>query len=501
MAELKRMQHARGSGPVRRAACLLAAAGLAGCNLAPKYHVPATEIPASFKESSDWKLARPGDGLPRGPWWAIYQDPELDALETRVSAANQDLKAAVAQFQQARAIAQQAQSAFYPTLSAGTSASRNQLSRALANPLPHAVYNDYQLNLDLSYEIDVWGRVRNAAEAGKDRAAASAGDLATMDLSLHAELAIDYFTLRGDDAEQHILDQTVRDYEKALELTVNRYKGGWAADADVSEAKTQLELAETQDTNTSLLRSQLEHAIAVLVGVAPAQFSLPVRPLAAKPPPLDVGLPGLLLERRPDIAAAERRAAAANADVGVARAAYFPTFNLNALVGVESATTGSLFTSPALAWMLGPSGVVTIFDNGLREALNAQARAAYEQTAAEYRQTVLHAYQEVEDNLAALGYLQREDTTQSAAVSDAAHATLQAERRYEGGLANYFEVVTAQNAELAARLSEMDIEIRRMSASVTLIEALGGGWRPGCAIRTPLAATCTASMPLSRAAL
>jgi NodT family efflux transporter outer membrane factor (OMF) lipoprotein len=456
---------------------ILMAGTVAGCNLAPDYHRPQIATPAAFKESGDWKVAAPDEGAPRGPWWSIYKNPELDGLEDRVTQANQSLKAAVAQFQEAQAVAREARSSYFPTVNLNGAATRNKLSGTIANVRPQSLYNDYQANLNLSYEIDVWGRVRNLVEAGKDRAQASAGDLAAMDLSLHAELAIDYFMLRGDDAAQDIFDQTVRDYEKALELTTNRFNGGFAAQADVAEAQTQLLVAKTQDTNNHLLRVQLEHAIAILVGEPPANFSLEPKALSAAPPAIDAGFPGTLLERRPDIAAAERRVAAANADIGVQRAAYYPSFNLSAMFGVESAFPGQMLMAPAETWALGPSGVLSLFDGGLRDAMNDEARAAYSEMAADYRQTVLNAYGEVEDNLAALGMLEKEYATQKDAVAAAAIATTQAERRYAGGLNSYFEVVTAQNAELSARLALEDIQIRRMSASVSLIKALGGGWK------------------------
>jgi NodT family efflux transporter outer membrane factor (OMF) lipoprotein len=461
---------------------VLAAALLAACDLAPPYAPPPTTPPADYKEaagavSGDWATAQPKDELPRGKWWELFHDPALNALEEQVTAANQDLKVAVARFDEARADAKTAQADYYPTIDATGSASRNHLSRQVGNPLPHGTTNNFSLGLDLGYEIDVWGRVRNQAKAGADRAQASAGDLAAVELSLHAELAADYFILRGYDADQDILDRTVEDYRKSLDLTAARFKIGYAARPDVSAAEAQFEGARTQATETSLKRANLEHAIAILTGRPPAGVSVPVRGLDGTPPEIALVLPTALLERRPDIAAAERRAAAANADIGVARAAYYPTFNLNTLFGLQAAMPNRLLTAPAEAWSFGPSALLNLFDGGKRDALNDKARATYDEAVAQYRQTVLDAYGEVEDNLASLRLLAREAETQRAAVTAAADATHQASNLYGGGLETYYDVIQAQNIELAARLSDTDIETRRMTASVLLIKALGGGWQ------------------------
>jgi outer membrane protein, multidrug efflux system len=457
---------------------LFAAALPAACDLAPPYEAPTIGTPAAYKEQSDdWAVATPKDDALRSNWWQAFHDPALDALEDKVSVANQDLKIAVAQFDEARADAKTAQADYYPTLDAGGSASRDHLSRQVANPLPKGTGNNFSLGLDLSYEIDVWGRVRNQAKSGADRAEASAGDLAAVALSLHAELATDYFILRGYDAEQDVLDRTVQDYRKALDLTLSRFKIGYAAKPDVSAAEAQFEGAETQATETQLKRANLEHAIAILTGEAPAGFTLPVRKLDATSPAIDRVLPTALLERRPDIAAAERRIAAANADIGVARAAYYPTFNINTLFGVEAAAPHRLFTAPAEAWSFGPSALVNLFDGGKRDALNDKARAAYDEAVAQYRQTVLDAFGEVEDNLAALRLLAQAAETQQAAVVAATDSTHHASNLYSGGLQTYYDVILAQNIELTARLSDVDIRTRRMTASVLLIKALGGGWQ------------------------
>jgi NodT family efflux transporter outer membrane factor (OMF) lipoprotein len=407
----------------------------------------------------------------------MFHDPALNALEDQVTEANQDLQLAVALFDEARADARSARADYYPNVDAGSSATRNRLSTSIGNPLPRRTFNQFGLDLDLGYEVDVWGRVRNQAKAGRLRAQASAGDLATVGLSVHAELAADYFMLRGFDSQQDILDRTVQDYQKSLELTSARFKVGYARKSDVSAAEAQLESAHTQATDVRLKRANLEHAIAILTGVPPANLSLPVDLLDVTPPPIEPVLPAVLLERRPDVAAAERRAAAANADIGVARAAYFPTFNLNAVFGVQAARTGDLLAAPAEFWSFGPAALLNVFDGGRRRALNAKARALHSEAVASYRQTVLNAYGEIEDNLASLKHLADEAQTQQAAVAAAAESTRHASNLYTGGLQSYFDVVQAQNIELAARLSDADIRTRRMTASVLLIKALGGGWQ------------------------
>jgi outer membrane protein, multidrug efflux system len=466
------------AGPrLHTVAPVLATIVLAACDLAPRYHQPETERVAAYKETGDWITATPNDAVPRGQWWQVFQDPTLDALEERATAANQDLQGAVARFDAARADARVAQADYYPNVDASGSATRNRISGVVADPLPRGTFNQFALGLDLSYELDVWGRVRNEARAGKFRAQASAGDLALLDLSVHAELAADYFILQGYDSDQDILDRTVQDYQKSLELTQARVSVGYARKSDVSAAEAQLENVRTQATDVRLKRANLEHAIAILTGVPPTDLSLPTHVLDVIPPRVAPMLPAELLERRPDVAAAERRAAAANADVGVARAAYFPTLNLNALFGVQAAGTANVFQAPAEVWSFGPAALVNVFDGGRRLALTAKARALHAEAVASYRQTVLNAYGEVEDNLASLHHLADEAVTQEAAVTAAAESTRRAQDLYKGGLQSYFSVVEAENIELASRLSDADIRTRRMTASVLLIKALGGGWQ------------------------
>jgi outer membrane protein, multidrug efflux system len=464
--------------------CSLCACALGACSFAPRYAPPSppTPSPPQYQEQGDWKPSQPADAAGRGDWWTVFQDSLLDSLEERVTAANQDVKAAFARLQQAREQTRIERSAYFPTLTLGANASRTRTS--INSPLYSAprptTGNDFVLDADLSYEIDVWGRIRNTVAAARASEHASAADLATLDLSTHAELATDYFTLRGQDTEQALLDQTVSDYEKALQLTQALFKGGAAARADVDQARAQLESARTSATDTRLHRAQTEHAIAVLVGESGSTFHLDPNPLRldVAPPAIDAGLPSALLERRPDVAAAERRVAAANAQIGVARAAYFPVFDLSARGGFESTQTSNWIDAPSRLWSVGPSLLLTAFDAGRRRAVSAQAHAVYDEQVANYRATVLTAYQEVEDNLAALRDLQAESVSEAAAVDATGGALKQTQYQYQGGIVTYLQIVVTENASLAARLSAADIQIRRMNAAVLLIKALGGGWNP-----------------------
>jgi outer membrane protein, multidrug efflux system len=456
---------------------------LAACSFAPHYSKPTPPTPptAQYQEGGDWQPSAPADSQNRGDWWTVFQDPTLDALENRVTAANQDIKAAFARLQQARAETRIQRSALFPTLTAGPSATRSQTSvnSPLYSPARPAVSNDFVLEADLSYEIDVWGRIRNSVASARASEQASAADLATLDLSTHAELASDFFTLCGQDTEQALLDQTVADYARAVQLTRVLFEGGAAARADLDQAEAQLQTARTQASDIRLRRAQTEHAIAVLVGESPSTFHLDSRQLRldVAPPAIDPGLPSVLLERRPDVAAAERRTAAANADIGVARAAYFPVFSLPGAGGFESSSSSNWLSAPSRFWSIGPSAVLTVFDAGRHRAQSAQAHARYDEQVATYRETVLTAYQEVEDNLAALRDLDAEAGSQAAAVAATASALKQAQFQYQGGLVTYLQVVVTENAALSAQLSAADIQIRRMSATVLLIKALGGGWR------------------------
>jgi NodT family efflux transporter outer membrane factor (OMF) lipoprotein len=467
---------------LQRLLLVLGAAGsMAACSLAPVYQRPATAPPAaSYKEAGDWKPAQPADAQPRGSWWNTYGDAQLDTLEGQVTASNQNLKAAFARLEQARAQMRYVRADYFPTVTGGVSGARAQSS--LSSPTYSIVkprtQNDLVLQSDVSYEIDVFGRVRNSVAAARATAQASEADLAVVDLSMHAELALDYFTLRSEDTQQVLLDQTVAAYDQALQLNQNLYDGGAAPLADVAQAQAQLETARTQAEDVRLQRAQTEHAIAVLVNQQAATFHLDPQPLpiVVAPPTVDPGLPSALLERRPDVAGAERRVASANASIGVARAAYFPVFSLSAALGFESTHGFSLIDAPSSLWALGSTAVMTLFDGGRRRAVTDQARAAYDEQVANYRETVVTAYSEVEDWLAALRQLQRESVSESAAVAATATELEQANYRYKAGAATYLEVVIAQNAALAAQLSAADIQARRMNASVLLVKALGGGW-------------------------
>jgi NodT family efflux transporter outer membrane factor (OMF) lipoprotein len=455
---------------------------LAGCSFAPHYERPTVPAPPdAYKEAGDWKLAAPADNAPRGQWWTRFDDPDLDTLEGEVTDANQSLKAALARLEEARAQTHIARSSWFPTLTAQAAATRAQTSVYSSNYTPGATRtgNAFVVAADLSYEVDVFGRIRNTVAGARASEQASVGDVGALDLAVHADLASDYLLLRGLDVEQQLLDQTVADYARALALTQNLFHGGAAAISDVQLAQAQLENARTQAEDTRLRRAQTEHAIAVLVGREASAFSIAARPTALSLPVPEValGMPSQLLERRPDVAAAERRVAAANAGIGVARAAYFPVLDIVASAGSQAPATARLLTAPSEFWAIGPQLLLTVFDGGLHAAQSAQAHAAYDEQVANYRNTVLTAFQDVEDNLAALRQLQRESVSQAAAVEASQGAADQANLRYKGGIVTYLEVVATENAALAARLAAVDIQIRRAEATVLLIKALGGDWQ------------------------
>ena len=451
---------------------------LAGCTLGPKYVRPSADVPANYKESANFTAAQPGDAIAKGKWWEVYQDPQLSSLEEQIAISNQTLKAAQAQFLQARAAVRVSRSNLYPTASGSLAISRTGQStnKPLFSSTGAKDYNDFLLPVDVSYEADVWGRVRRTVEASRSEAQATAADLANVGLTLQAELALDYFSLRGLDAQKQLLDSTVVSYQKALDLTQTRYNGGLASAVDVAQAQTQLETTRAQSIDVEVQRAQFEHAIAVLIGQPPANFTLPAIPLAAPPPSVPPGLPSELLQRRPDIAAAERRVQEANANIGVARAAYFPTITLGGGGGFESAAIGTLLQGPSGFWSLAGQAAEVLFDGGLRRGVSEQARAAYDQSVDNYRETVLGAFQEVDDNLSALRILEREAETEDGAVAAAEHSLSLSVTRYKGGVTNYLEVTTAQTATLADQVTAVNILSRRMSASVLLVKAIGGGW-------------------------
>jgi NodT family efflux transporter outer membrane factor (OMF) lipoprotein len=427
----------------------------------------------------NWKPAEPSDEARKGKWWEIFQDPQLDELEEKLTVSNQTLRAAQDQFLEARAQLRISRSAQFPLVTVGSSITqqRQSLNRALARSTGPVNYSDFLVSGgDFSYEADVWGRVRHIVESSRAQAQASAADLETVRLSLHAELALDYFTLRGLDAQQQLFDSNVDAFQKALDLTENRFNGGLASREDVELAATELEQTRAQDIDLRSARDQFEHAIAVLIGQPASTFALSAAPMPAVPPPTPPGLPSQLLERRPDIAAAERQVASANAQIGVARAAYFPLVTLGLTGGFESAAFTSWLAGPSGLWSLGGSALQTIFDAGRRRAISDQAKAAYDGTIANYQQTVLTSFQQVEDSLSDLRILDEEAKTQDAAVAAANRSLEQSTNRYKGGLDTYLTVITAQSAALANERTAVSLLTRRMTSSVLLIKALGGGW-------------------------
>jgi NodT family efflux transporter outer membrane factor (OMF) lipoprotein len=457
----------------------LASITLCGCTVGPRYAKPTAPAPPEYKElPQNWKAAQPSDQIAKGKWWEVFQDPQLNTLEDQINVSNQTLKAAQAQFEQARAIVRFNRADLYPTVTAGVSATRNHLSTNRPNGRlsPTSVYTDLQLPVDATYEADVWGRVRRTVEAARANAQASAADLESVSLSLHAELATDYFQMRALDAEYDLLNSTVAAYQKALELTQNRYSGGVASQVDVAQAQTQLETTRAQAIDLGVQRAQFEHAIAALTGQPASSFTLPAMPLTATPPIVPTGLPSDLLERRPDVAGNERRMATANAQIGIARAAYFPTITLSASGGFEGTSITNWFNGPSGFLIGGASALVTAFDVGRRRAVTDEAKAAYDQSVANYRQTVLGAFQDVEDSLAALRLLEDEAKTQDVAVAAAQHSLALSNNRYKGGVTTYLEVITAQSTALSDQRVSVEIAGRRMAASVSLIKALGGGW-------------------------
>ena len=467
----------------------------AGCMVGPDYSKPSVPMTAGYKEDQGWKLARPRDDIPRGKWWEIFGDPQLNALEEQVSEANQNVKVAEARFRQARALIGFFRAGLFPTVTAGAGALsvRNSTlspfaSSGASSGTPSsggssgrsssgASTGEFLLTGDISYEIDLWGRIRRGVTAAREEAQATAADLETARLSIQAELAFDYFELRSADTQQRLLNDTVQAFKEALQLTINRFEGGAAPKSDVAQAQTQLETTQVQATDIAVQRAQFEHAIAVLIGKPPAEFSLPPAPLDLQPPNIPAGLPSELLERRPDIAAAERRVAEANEQIGIAKAAYFPTVTLNALLGFESSSLRNFGGWQSFLWAVGSSVAQTIFDGGRRRATSEAALASYDATVASYRQATLDAFQQVEDNLAALRILEQETQQQERAVVSARESLQLFTNRYKGGVDNYLQVITAQTVALANERNQVDIMRRRMDASVLLVKALGGGWR------------------------
>ncbi|SDF87913.1 efflux transporter outer membrane subunit [Paraburkholderia phenazinium] len=455
---------------------------LAGCAVGPDYKQPATEVPAAYKEAAPgWKVAQPADQHDRGAWWTIYDDPQLNALEDKLNTSNQTIAQYAAAYRQARALVGEARAAYFPVISgsAGLTRSGNGSSASLASTsggTRSSVNNSYNLQLDASWEPDLWGKVSRTVSAQEASQQGAAATLANARLSAQGTLAQTYFSLRSLDAMQKLLDDTVVAYEKSLKLTQNQYAQGVAARSDVIQAQAQLQSAQAAAIDNGIARAQDEHAIAVLVGEPASTFSIPAAPLTATPPAVPAQMPSALLERRPDIAAAERAAKAANEQIGVAIAAFFPSLTLSATGGFQSSVLSQLLTAPARFWTLGPQLAGTIFDGGLREAQTNAARAAYDEDVAVYRQTVLAAFQDVEDNLASQRILEQEIVVQQQAVASAQQALDIVTNQYKSGTVAYLSVLTAQTTAFTAEQKLASLAGQRMVSSVGLVKALGGGW-------------------------
>ena len=450
---------------------LLALLTVSACTVGPDYSQPDAPTPAAYKESQGWKPGSPADDRDRGAWWGVYNDPVLNDLESQVEVSNQTLKASQAAYAQAVATVQAAHAGLFPTLSAAPAFKRGNSSSSTGK-----IANSYSTPLTASWDLDVWGKIRRTEESDVAAAQASAGDLASAKLSAQSQLAMDYFELRVEDQLIRILDAAVTAYGQSLRITQNQYKSGVASRADVAQAETQLKSTQASLINVNVLRGQLEHAMAVLIGKAPADFTLPPAPLTVAVPVMPTDVPSTLLERRPDIAAAERRVAAANANIGVAIAAYYPDLSLSGSFGYVNPTIGGLFKTANQVWSFGPTASQILFDGGLRNAQVDEARAAWDQSVANYRQTVLTAFQQVEDALTSLKVLEQE----SGVAQDAVRTAHEAERlilnQYKAGTVAYTSVVTAQTAALSDEETALTVLENRLLASVSLIQALGGGW-------------------------
>ncbi len=471
-------------------AAVLGASLSTGCNFAPSYKRPVTANPGAFKELTPetekqvdgWKTAEPNDTALRGKWWEMFNDPQLSALEEQVNITNQTVAAALDNFLAARAIVKQNRSQYFPGVTADPSVTRSRQAARSGSITPGGpggkaiTLTEISLPLDATWEPDFWGRVRNSVRSSVYQAQASLADLENTRLTVHAELASDYFQIRSLDAQKTLLDNAVKAYRESLRLTQVRHDTGIASDQDVAQAEIQLDSAEVQATDVGIQRAQLEHAVAVLVGKAPTDFSVPIAPLESKPMEIPFGVPSQLLERRPDIAASERRVAAANAQIGVARSAYFPSITLSASGGYQSQSTVNLFSGPALFWSLGAAAAQTVFDAGYKFAVTEQVKAQYESQVATYRQTVLSAFQDVEDNLASLRLLSQEIHQQDATVAASQRYLDLANDRYRLGIDSYLNVVTAQTVLLNNQRAAVNLRFNQMNSTVQLIKAIGGGW-------------------------
>ena len=456
---------------------VLAAAALAllaACSAGPKYERPAVDAPAAYKEAGNWKVAQPRDDVKRDKWWEVFGDAQLNSLLAQIDVSNQNVRVAEANFRQARTHVQQARASLFPSVDGRASVSRSRSVGTAARAGTTA--NNYNLALDANYEVDIWGRVRNTVSANVAGAQASAADLEMVRLLAQAELAFNYFQLRVLDQQRQLLDDTVAAFQKSLEMTRNRYTAGVAGKVDLVQAETLLKSTQAQAIEIGVQRAQLEHAIAILVGKAPANFALPPQTAKVAVPVVPLNQPSELLERRPDIAAAERRVAAANARIGVAKSAFFPSLTLSGSAGFESSRLADWLNWPSRFWAIGPAIAQSIFDAGLRRALTDQAIAVYDANVAAYRQTVLEGFQEVEDNLAALRILEEQEKVQEEATVAARQSMDLTINQYKAGTVSYLNVVTVQSAWLNNERALVGIRGRRLAAAVTLVKALGGGW-------------------------
>jgi len=490
----KQERRPRHSGPLVHSAAVLLLLCSFGCNVGPKYVKPAVQTPPSFKEATtpepnaatDWKTAEPRDNANRGEWWKGYQDPELDRLEDELNVSNQNIAAAAANFMQARALVREARSQYFPSVTTNPSIVNSQPSPAEfgglqtgnsnATGLSVKSYTNYSLPFDATWEVDLWGRVRNLVRANVFAAQAGGADLENVRLSAQAELAADFYALQGQDALKQLLDETVVAYRHTWKLTGTRYKAGLDSEEAVAAAEAQLKAVEAEATNVGVLRAQYEHAIAVLIGQPASTFSLKKKALEAQPPVIPAGIPSELLERRPDIASAERTMAEANAQIGVAKAAFYPTLTLSAMAGFGNSSITDWLIWPSRFWSVGPMVTQSVFDAGLRKAVVQQYRAGFDLAVANYRETVLTAFQQVEDNLAALRILSQVVEQQDGAVRAARRNLQVATVRYQAGLDPYLNVIAAQTILLNNQQADVNYRTQQMEASVQLIKALGGGW-------------------------
>jgi NodT family efflux transporter outer membrane factor (OMF) lipoprotein len=465
-------------GRIRSGVTVLLALMLGACSLRPPLKVPEVPTADSYKELGPWTRAQPADRLPRDSWWTLYDNGEIDTLERRLVGNNPTLAAALADYAQAKALSDQARAGLFPTLglNAGATRERDSANAPLVTPTTPRYYDDYIVGGTVSYELDLWGQIRNSVAAGQANASASAADLENARLSLSAQLLQDYIALRSLDRQSAILADAVGIYQRALGLTQQRHDAGIAPGLDVAQAQTQLDSARSQASQTLVQRALMEHAIAALIGVSPSTFSIKPAMVFVELPQIPTGVPSTLLERRPDVAAAERRMIAANAQIGVARAAYFPDLTLNAQAGFQSTSAADFISAPSRLWALGPSALLSVFDGGLRRAQVAQARAAFDASAANYRSTVVAAFQQVEDSLAALNHYHDAALEEKAAVAAAQRTLNLSMALYVQGATDYLTVITSQSALLQAQLQALNLDTLNLTASVDLVRALGGGW-------------------------